>query len=94
MVTRKSRWLAVATMGIAAAFLQACSGSATENKAEVGSQQALPPAYLSVSQWQQCTSEKDMGSWKSVCLPQTKPANCPAKSWDTLQQDKKMPGCQ
>jgi len=43
------------------------------------------PAYLSVTQWQDCVDSKfNMGSWSSYCKPADKPDDCPATSWEQL----------
>ena len=46
---------------------------------------SLPPKYLSVPDFQKCLSQKDMGTWKSWCLPESKPKGCPSESWDKLK---------
>ena len=54
---------------------------------------SLPPYYLQVPGWQECTKEKDMGSWRSVCIPQKKPAGCLNASWQDLQAKANLPPC-
>ena len=46
---------------------------------------ALPPAYLSINGWQACVFSQSKGSWKSLCLPNTKPSGCKSKAWQLLQ---------
>jgi hypothetical protein len=52
----------------------------------VGNNKAsLPPKYLSVPDFQKCLSQKNMGTWKSWCLPENKLKGCPSSSWDKLK---------
>ncbi|MCF6776306.1 hypothetical protein L3V83_06930 [Thiotrichales bacterium 19X7-9] len=44
----------------------------------------MPPEYLSVDGFQSCLSTKNMGTWQSYCIPETKPENCSQSSWDKL----------
>ena len=50
-----------------------------------------PPAYLSVAGHEQCIDERyatPENSFTSVCLPETKPADCRQESWEALQEMK------
>jgi len=61
-----------------------------------GAQAALPPKYLSVPHWRQCSSQQSMGSYNAVCLPAQRPAGCPQSSWRALNQldeDQRLPLC-
>jgi hypothetical protein len=51
----------------------------------VGGQGSLPPAYLKVKGFKACMGEKDMGTWRSICLPSAKPSGCAQSSWQQLQ---------
>ena len=53
---------------------------------------ALPPAYLSVPQFQQCLAQKQESTYTHWCLPATKPDGCPDGSWSALQVDD-IPAC-
>jgi hypothetical protein len=55
-----------------------------------------PPEYLSVPDFKKCLGTKNMGTWKSWCLPKEMSASCPADSWDKLNKIQKrqpMPDC-
>lgn len=47
-------------------------------------QNALPPAYLSVKGFKNCLGTKNMGTWQSYCLPETKPQSCDNDAWSQL----------
>lgn len=53
----------------------------------------LPPAYLSVAKWKQCTATQHEGTWDGYCLPETRPASCPTRSWATLRKGHSIPRC-
>merc|ERR1712046_155824 len=42
------------------------------------------PYYVTVSNWEVCTGVKDVGSFKAVCEPESKPDDCSQDSWDKL----------
>lgn len=44
----------------------------------------LPPKYLGVPDFQKCLSTKNMGTWQSLCMPASKPDQCPDNSWTQL----------
>lgn len=50
----------------------------------LGAQAALPPAYLSVPDFQQCLSQKQNGTFTEWCLPAQQPQGCPDDSWSAL----------
>jgi hypothetical protein len=58
--------------------------SASPHTTLVGGPAVLPPKYLSVVDWQQCTSTVSRGTWDAVCLPDKKPESCPVLSWEKL----------
>jgi hypothetical protein len=49
------------------------------------SQALVAPAYISVPHFQQCLSTTSQGSFRTWCLPASKPAPCPDASWSALQ---------
>jgi hypothetical protein len=58
----------------------------------IGGKAGLPPAYLSVDGFKQCLSTKDMGGWRSYCIPEEKLDHCKQESWDQLSK-MDMPHC-
>ena len=52
----------------------------------------LPPAYLSVPQFQQCLAQEQQSTFTHWCLPSSKPDACPDASWSALQSDS-LPAC-
>ena len=71
------------------------SKSISQHTPLIGNTKAsLPPKYLSVPNFQKCLSQKDMGTWKSWCLPESQPKGCPSKSWDKLKYEQdSLPFC-
>lgn len=53
----------------------------------------LPPAYLSIAKWKQCTAIERNSTWSGYCLPKTRPASCPTRSWAILRKGHSMPSC-
>lgn len=56
----------------------------------------LPPKYLELDQFQSCLSSKQVGTSRQWCMPTSKPDNCPAQSWDQLNQlqgNDRVPDC-
>lgn len=53
----------------------------------------VPPKYLSVPQWQSCTSTMQKGTAQFVCLPGHKPKSCPFFSWMKLKRHHMLPMC-
>ncbi|MCX7123462.1 MAG: hypothetical protein NTV32_07380 [Gammaproteobacteria bacterium] len=51
-----------------------------------------PPAYLSVSNFQQCLSQTQESTFTHWCLPAKKLAACPDASWTALQ-NMNLPAC-
>jgi hypothetical protein len=45
----------------------------------------LPPLYLSVPNFRQCTNVTQMGTSSVLCLPATQPFGCSLDSWRRLQ---------
>lgn len=55
---------------------------------------ALPaPKYLSVPQWEDCTSTITKGSSQFICLPAKKPEQCPFSSWRILKDKHLIDNC-
>jgi hypothetical protein len=74
---------------------QTIDGSYTpQPKQLIGGNKVLPPKYLSVPQFKKCLSQKDMGTYKSWCLPEHQPKGCPDASWERLKYNKdQLPYC-
>lgn len=53
----------------------------------------LPPAYLSVPYWKECTETEIKGSAQFICLPLTRLKHCPRTSWNILTQYHLIPPC-
>ena len=53
----------------------------------------LPPAYLSVPYWNECTETEIKGSAQFICLPHARLKHCPLTSWETLTQHHLIPFC-
>ncbi|KAF7640476.1 hypothetical protein Mgra_00000297 [Meloidogyne graminicola] len=54
---------------------------------------ALPPKYLGLCNWKDCVGEKEEGTHKSLCLPETKPEACPQETWEQLIETNELPPC-
>ncbi len=66
------------------------------NKQVIGGNAVLPPKYLSIDGWQKCIGKKDMGTWKAICMPKSKPAACSDNAWKQftgLTGKDKVPDC-
>jgi hypothetical protein len=63
-----------------------------KSKVTVGGNGSLPPSYLSIPGFKQCTQTKNMGSWKSICIPTDKPIICNVQTWKKLQNTN-IPSC-
>ena len=61
-------------------------GSYTSPGGKLGGVVALPPAYLSVPQFQDCLGSQINGNSGQFCLLLNKPSNCPQASFDLLKQ--------
>lgn len=53
----------------------------------------LPPSYLSVKKWKSCASTYKKGSAEFVCMPNSKPIECPERSWQQLTEMSNLPAC-
>lgn len=53
----------------------------------------MPPQYLSVPQWQSCSSTVTKGTAQFACLPSKKPKNCPMSSWKMLNRHHMLNHC-
>ena len=53
----------------------------------------VPPKYLSVPHWKECTSSETKGGAEFYCLPGKKPLLCPKESWKKLTKEKMMDRC-
>lgn len=58
------------------------SGSSTTAVGTSGS--GMPPAYLSVANYQSCLTSQTNGSSTQWCMPAQQPAGCPDASWQQL----------
>lgn len=84
-------------------ILGACQDQKKDEKTQlahkqqlIGGSAVLPPAYLSIAGWKSCIGTKDMGTWKSICVPKAKPAACSEASWKQLTEltgKHKVPDC-
>ncbi|WP_156455135.1 hypothetical protein [Janthinobacterium sp. B9-8] len=57
---------------------------------------ALPPKYLEIKDFKQCLQEKEINSYRIVCMPKKKLAACPRASWkqlNALTENDKIPAC-
>jgi hypothetical protein len=57
---------------------------------------ALPPQYLSITNFKQCLASKNMGTWQAWCMPTAKPETCPNDSWNQLSNlsgKNRLPAC-
>ncbi|KAL3082047.1 hypothetical protein niasHS_008392 [Heterodera schachtii] len=54
-----------------------------------------PPAYLAICQWKDCVDEKPApgGSHTMICLPATRPAQCPEEAWNQLTELNELEPC-
>ena len=59
----------------------------------LGGSNSLPPKYLSVPHWKECSTSITCGSARYVCLPRVKPALCPEQSWQLLTSGHLIPDC-
>lgn len=53
----------------------------------------LPPKYLSVRDWQRCVITITKGDAKFICLPDSKPKECPKSSWRKLTFRNEVNSC-
>ncbi|MFC7421757.1 hypothetical protein ACFQNF_18010 [Iodobacter arcticus] len=57
---------------------------------------ALPPKYLEIKDFKKCLQEKEIDSYRIVCMPKKKLAACPRASWkqlNALTENDKIPAC-
>lgn len=76
----------IAVMAAVAMGLSACAHTYNTST-------TVPPHYLSVKHWKQCTATKNMGTYRAVCLPMNRPRHCPHSAWMHLQGDDTLPAC-
>ena len=56
----------------------------------------LPPKYLGVTDFKQCLATRVINTYSAWCMPDKKPENCPATSWEQLNaftELDKLPDC-
>ena len=46
------------------------------------------PQYVQIKGFEKCLSTKSMGTWRSWCLPQSKPNKCSTYAWQKLKNTK------
>jgi hypothetical protein len=57
---------------------------------------ALPPKYLQIKDFKKCVKEKEVDSYRIVCMPEKKLTACPRASWkqlNALTENDKIPAC-
>lgn len=59
----------------------------------IGGSGSLPPKYLYVPHWKECSKSITCGSAQFCCLPPVKPAHCPERSWKLLTSKHLIPDC-
>lgn len=45
----------------------------------------LPPKYLGIKDFDKCLTDKQVDTYRALCIPANKPKACPKSSWKQLR---------
>uniref|UniRef100_A0A914I233 Uncharacterized protein n=1 Tax=Globodera rostochiensis TaxID=31243 RepID=A0A914I233_GLORO len=65
-------------------------------EAAIRAVRAMPPKYLGIRGYENCTQTKDAGGWASLCLPGGQKLHCSDDAWKQLNrlgQNERFPSC-